>query len=160
MSCPRRYLVRCPGLPRRTLTKESTSLFVLRPYRARRERKPSSAGAGRALLAAGALAAPLLGLAAGANAAGAASTPAAAACAADRAAGTMTFVSPFGYDASAGIIDVFAARSLGYFAAECLSVQIIAAAPSPPALVSSGRATVTGEGSAADALLAIGQGAR
>ncbi|MGH9028203.1 MAG: hypothetical protein ACRDV4_01090, partial [Acidimicrobiales bacterium] len=35
-------------------------------------------------------------------------------CSANRGAGTVTYVSPFGYDASAGILDVFAAQKLGY----------------------------------------------
>lgn len=70
----------------------------------------------------------------------------------------MTFVSPFGFDASAGIIEVFAAQRLGYFADLCLSVDIVASSPDPYALVSSGTATVTNEGSAADALVAIGDG--
>ena len=41
-------------------------------------------------------------------------TISAAACARNKAAGPLTFVSPFGYDASAGILDVFSAQSLGY----------------------------------------------
>jgi putative hydroxymethylpyrimidine transport system substrate-binding protein len=83
----------------------------------------------------------------------------AATCAADRAAGRVTFVSAFGYDASAGILDVFAAQHLGYFADLCLDVSIVANAPSPPALVASGRAQVTGEGSAADTLAIDASGA-
>jgi NitT/TauT family transport system substrate-binding protein len=79
-------------------------------------------------------------------------------CAADRSAGTVTFVSPFGYDASVGIADVFAAQHLGYFADLCLHVDIVATSPDPYALVSSGAATVTNEGSAADALVAIAGG--
>ena len=80
-------------------------------------------------------------------------------CAANRAAGTLTFVSPFGYDASAGIIDVFAAAHLGYFRDLCLKVAFVTSSYTPAELVSAGRGTITGEGSAADALAAIAGGA-
>lgn len=83
-----------------------------------------------------------------------------ATCRSDRAAGTITFVSPFGFDASAGILDVFAAKSLGYFATECLTVQFVTNSYTPNQLVSSGAATITGEGSAADAMLAIAGGSK
>jgi NitT/TauT family transport system substrate-binding protein len=79
-------------------------------------------------------------------------------CKTNRAAGAMTFVSPFGYDASAGIIDIFAAKELGYFAALCIDVNITSSY-TPYILVSSGRAQVTGEGSAADDLLEVAHGA-
>jgi len=76
-------------------------------------------------------------------------------CAANRAAGTVHFASPFGYDASAGIIDVYAADKLGYFADLCLNVDFIAVptSASPYALVSADAAQITGEGSAADAIV-------
>lgn len=80
-------------------------------------------------------------------------------CAANRSAGTMTFVSPFGYDASAGIIDVFAAQSLGYFSDMCLKVSFVTSSFTPNELVSAGTGTITGEGSAADDLLAVANGA-
>ncbi|MCU1492103.1 MAG: thiamine biosynthesis protein [Acidimicrobiaceae bacterium] len=83
-------------------------------------------------------------------------------CAANRAAGTLTFLSAFGYDASAGILDVLAAKQLGYFSALCLNVDIVAsssAAVQGFELVSSGKATVTGKGSAADFLTAASAGA-
>lgn len=73
-------------------------------------------------------------------------------CAANRAAGPMTFVSPFEYDASAGIIDVFDAQSLGYFKDLCLTVKFVPSSFTPNQLVSAGTATITGEGSAADDL--------
>jgi NitT/TauT family transport system substrate-binding protein len=81
-------------------------------------------------------------------------------CAANRAAGTITFVSPFGYDASAGIIDVVDAAALGYFSDLCLDVKIEVPsfALSPDLLVSSGKGTVTGEGSAADDLVKVANG--
>ncbi len=80
-------------------------------------------------------------------------------CASNRAAGPITFASPFGYDASAGILDVFAAQHLGYFATMCLDVRFVTSSATPIALVSSGRATITGEGSAADFLSAAANGA-
>lgn len=79
-------------------------------------------------------------------------------CRANRAVGTITFVSPFGYDASAGILDVIEAQRLGYFAELCLDVQIVTSSSTPYELVSSGHATVTGEGSAADLLEAVAAG--
>jgi NitT/TauT family transport system substrate-binding protein len=80
-------------------------------------------------------------------------------CAANRAAGTITYVSPFGFDASAGIIDVFAAQKLGYFADMCLNVGFVTNATDANELVSSNTAQVTNEGSAADVLEAIAGGA-
>jgi NitT/TauT family transport system substrate-binding protein len=82
-------------------------------------------------------------------------------CAANRAAGPMTFVSPFLYDASAGIIDVVDAQSLGYFSQLCITVriEIPSEASSPYEIVAAGRGTVTGEGSAADDLVGVAHGA-
>ena len=81
-------------------------------------------------------------------------------CGANKAAGTVKFVSPFGYDASAGIIDVYAAKKLGYFKDLCLDVDFIDAPPGESLpLVSAGTAQVTGEGSAADTLVAQANGA-
>ena len=76
-------------------------------------------------------------------------------CVANKAAGTVHFASPFGYDASAGIIDVYAAEKLGYFADLCLDVDFIdvPTSASPYALVSAGAAQITGEGSAADTIV-------
>jgi putative hydroxymethylpyrimidine transport system substrate-binding protein len=82
----------------------------------------------------------------------------AARCAANRDAGTITYVSPFGFDASAGIIEVFAADKLGYFSDECLKVRIVTSAPNSAALVSAGRATTTSTGSAADFLVLASNG--
>jgi NitT/TauT family transport system substrate-binding protein len=84
----------------------------------------------------------------------------AATCASDKAAGVITFVSPFGFDASVGILDVFAAQSLGYFADECLTVRFVTNSYVPNQLVSSGAGTITGEGSAADAMLAVANGSK
>jgi NitT/TauT family transport system substrate-binding protein len=79
-------------------------------------------------------------------------------CAANRAAGTITYVSPFGFDASAGIIDVFAADKLGYFDDLCLEVRFITSAQNSAALVSAGTATTSSTGSAADFLVGAANG--
>jgi hypothetical protein len=79
-------------------------------------------------------------------------------CAANKAAGTITYVSPFGFDASAGIIDVFAAQKLGYFKDLCLNVNFVTNSQDSTALVSAGKAQVTNVGSAADYLTAVGSG--
>ena len=84
----------------------------------------------------------------------------AARCAANRRAGTIVFASPFGYDASVGILDVEEAQRLGYFSSLCLKVAFVGAANNPYALVSSGAAQITGEGSAADTLQAVATGSR
>jgi len=83
----------------------------------------------------------------------------AARCARNRAAGPLTFVSPFSYDASAGIIDVVAAQHLGYFRDLCLTVHLVMSSYTPSQLVSTGTGTVTGEGSAADDLALAANGA-
>lgn len=80
-------------------------------------------------------------------------------CAVNRSAGTVTYVSPFGFDASAGIIDVFAAQKLGYFRAMCLQVELVTNSQDSTELVSSGRATVSNIGSAADDLGEVAEGA-
>ncbi len=87
--------------------------------------------------------------------AGGALAPSSSECVANKAAGTVHFASPFGYDASAGIIDVYAAGKLGYFADLCLHVDFIdvPTSASPYALVSADAAQITGEGSAADAIV-------
>ena len=80
-------------------------------------------------------------------------------CAKNRAAGTITYASPFGYDASAGILDTFVAQKLGYFQSLCLTVRFVSNSPQSTELVSSGRATVSSIGSAADDLEAVANGA-
>lgn len=81
-------------------------------------------------------------------------SPTSSECRADKAAGAVKFASPFGYDASAGIIDVYAAQKLGYFSDLCLDVQFIDTPldESSYTLVSADSAQVTGSGSAADAM--------
>ena len=80
-------------------------------------------------------------------------------CSRNAGVGTINYVSAFGYDASAGIIDVYMAQKLGYFKDLCLHVALNAAAFNGQQLVSSGAAQVTGIGSAADALLSKASGA-
>jgi putative hydroxymethylpyrimidine transport system substrate-binding protein len=80
-------------------------------------------------------------------------------CNRNKAAGTITFISPFGYDAAAGLMDVFMAQHLGYFKDLCLNVAINASAQNGQELVSAGRAQFTSIGSAADHLLAKANGA-
>ena len=80
-------------------------------------------------------------------------------CAQNKAAGTITYVSPFGFDASAGIIDVFAAEKLGYFGDLCLTTKFVTNSDDYLSLVSSGSATTTSTGSAADFLVAAATGA-
>jgi ABC-type nitrate/sulfonate/bicarbonate transport system substrate-binding protein len=81
-------------------------------------------------------------------------------CLANKAAGTVRFASPYGYDASAGIIDVYAALKLGYFADLCLKVDFVYVpfTESNYSLVSAGTAQVTGAGSAADAIVQESEG--
>lgn len=79
-------------------------------------------------------------------------------CTANRTAGTITYVSPFGYDASTGIIDVAAAQKLGYFGDLCLNVHLIWNSQDATSLVSSGTATTTNVGSASDFLVAVSTG--
>lgn len=116
----------------------------------------------RALLKAALCAAVMIALAA-CGSAPAAPRPAAAIssqdCAKNRAAGTITYASPFGYDASAGILEAFVAQKLGYFQDLCLNVAFVSNSPQSTELVSSGRATVSSIGSAADDLEAVGNGA-
>ncbi|MCU1504908.1 MAG: hypothetical protein JWM12_4262 [Ilumatobacteraceae bacterium] len=45
-------------------------------------------------------------------------------CAANKAAGTITFLTGFDFAASASMVDVFVAHSKGYYTALCLDVQI------------------------------------
>lgn len=75
-------------------------------------------------------------------------------CDRNKAAGTITYVSGYGYSASAGQLDVFLAKELGYFDALCLTVDINAAGGNGQQLVSSGQAQFTALGSASDVMLA------
>jgi NitT/TauT family transport system substrate-binding protein len=80
-------------------------------------------------------------------------------CKRNQAAGTINYVSPFGYDAAATIMEVYVAEHLGYFKALCLKVSFNATSFTSEQLVSSGRGTVTAIGSAADHILSAAAGA-
>lgn len=77
-----------------------------------------------------------------------------ATCARNQAAGTITYISGYGYSASAGQLDVFLAKDKGYFDALCLNVEINAAGGNGQQLVASGQAQFTALGSASDVMLA------
>jgi NitT/TauT family transport system substrate-binding protein len=79
-------------------------------------------------------------------------------CSSNQAAGTITYISPFAYDASAGIIDAFAAQKLGYFKDMCLNVAFVTNSQTSTELVAAGRGTTSSIGSAADFLQAVSQG--
>ena len=81
----------------------------------------------------------------------------AARCAANQAAGTITYLTGFGWQASVGILDPIAADALGYYSAMCLRVQLKPGNGDPTSsgqLVAAGRATVTELGSPSDAITA------
>ncbi|WP_198931574.1 ABC transporter substrate-binding protein [Rhizobium rhizosphaerae] len=79
-------------------------------------------------------------------------------CARNKAAGTITFLTSFAYAASAGILDVVAARDLGYFKALCLDVALEPGSTNTQ-LVSAGTAQMAGLGGASDVLVAVDHGA-
>lgn len=68
--------------------------------------------------------------------------------------GTITYISGYGYSASAGQMDVFLAEEMGLFDALCLDVEINASGANGQQLVSAGQAQFTALGSASDVLLA------
>ncbi|WP_197410732.1 ABC transporter substrate-binding protein [Devosia epidermidihirudinis] len=75
-------------------------------------------------------------------------------CERNKAAGTITYISGYGYSASAGQLDVFLAKEMGFFDQLCLTVDINAAGGNGQLLVSSGQAQFTALGSASDVMLA------
>lgn len=75
-------------------------------------------------------------------------------CKRNQDAGTITYISGYGYSASAGQIDVFLAKELGYFDDLCLDVEINASGANGQQLVASGQAQFTALGSASDVMLA------
>lgn len=75
-------------------------------------------------------------------------------CERNAAAGKITYISGYGYSASAGQMDVFLAQQMGYFADLCLDVDINAAGVDGQQLVAAGKAQFTALGSAADVLMA------
>lgn len=76
-------------------------------------------------------------------------------CAANRAAGRITFITGFEYEATVGTIDPVAAQAQGYFKDLCLDVSIKPGTgnPSPSAqAVAAGRATIAELGGASDVI--------
>jgi|SRR5579875_569732 len=76
-------------------------------------------------------------------------------CAANRAAGTITYLTGFGWEASVGILDPIAAQGLGYYSELCLRVHLEPGNGDPTSsgqLVAAGRVTLTELGSPADAI--------
>ncbi len=82
-------------------------------------------------------------------------------CAANEAAGTVTYLTGFGWQADVGILDVVAAQADGYYAAECLHVVIRPGTGDPGAtseLVAAGRATFGELGAPSDAITVASHG--
>lgn len=77
-----------------------------------------------------------------------------ASCQRNQAAGPITYISGYGYSASAGQMDVFLAKELGYFKDLCLNVDINASGANGQQLVAAGQAQLTALGSASDVMLA------
>ncbi|XBH21027.1 ABC transporter substrate-binding protein [Jonesiaceae bacterium BS-20] len=75
------------------------------------------------------------------------------ACERNEAAGKITYISGYGYSASAGQLDVFLAKELGYFDELCLDVEINASGANGQQLVAAGQAQFTALGSASDVML-------
>ena len=75
-------------------------------------------------------------------------------CARNQDVGTITYISGYGYSASAGQLDVFLAKELGYFDDLCLTVDINASGANGQQLVAAGQAQFTALGSASDVMLA------
>lgn len=75
-------------------------------------------------------------------------------CKRNQDVGTITYISGYGYSASAGQLDVFLAQELGYFDELCLDVEINASGANGQQLVASGQAQFTALGSASDVMLA------
>jgi putative hydroxymethylpyrimidine transport system substrate-binding protein len=79
-------------------------------------------------------------------------------CSRNRAAGSITFLTSFAYAATSGILDVLAARQLGYFDALCLKVSVEPGSTNAQ-LLSAGTAQLAGLGDASSVLVAIDNGA-
>jgi ABC-type nitrate/sulfonate/bicarbonate transport system substrate-binding protein len=112
----------------------------------------------------GLLVAVLAGLAASGNAS-ATATPkplvSSSRCASNRAAGTITYLTGFGWQASVGILDPIAADAQGYYSEMCLRVQLKPGNGDPTSssqLVAADRATITELGSPSDAITAAAGG--
>ncbi|CAN5323512.1 ABC transporter substrate-binding protein [soil metagenome] len=82
-------------------------------------------------------------------------------CAQNKAAGAITYVTGYQYQASASILDVLAAKQLGYFDALCLDVTVQPGTGDTAGnaqLVAAGTATITDLGGDSDLLLAHSNG--
>ena len=82
-------------------------------------------------------------------------------CAANRAAGTITYLTGFGWQASVGILDPIAADAQGLYSEMCLRVDLRPGNGDPTSssqLVTAGRATITELGSPSDAITAAAAG--
>ncbi|RFA17989.1 ABC transporter substrate-binding protein [Subtercola boreus] len=82
-------------------------------------------------------------------------------CATNKAAGKITYITGFQYQASASILDILAAKQLGYFDALCLDVEIQPGTGDTAGnaqLVAAGTATITDLGGDSDLLLAQANG--
>ena len=82
-------------------------------------------------------------------------------CAANRAAGTITYLTGFGWQASVGILDPIAALAQGFYSEMCLKVELKPGTGDPTStsqLVAAGRATISELGSASDAIQAAAGG--
>lgn len=79
-------------------------------------------------------------------------------CAENQAAGPITFLTSFGFVASAGLLDVVTAADKGFFKDLCLDVTLEPGSNNTQ-LVSAGTAQFAGVGSPSDVLVAIDNGA-
>ncbi|HET9690747.1 MAG TPA: ABC transporter substrate-binding protein [Acidimicrobiales bacterium] len=129
---------------------------------ARRRRARAAVAAGLAVAAGATLAA--CGSSGGTSTAGkppAAGLISASRCAANRAAGTITYLSGFQWTATVGTVDVAAAAANGWYHDLCLDVSLHAGSGDPAvatSTVASGRTTITEVGGAADAVTAAAGG--
>ncbi|WP_372593435.1 ABC transporter substrate-binding protein [Actinotalea sp.] len=82
-------------------------------------------------------------------------------CAANEAAGTLTYITGYQYQSSAGILEAIAAEALGYFDEMCLDVEIQPGTGDTAGnaqLVAAGTAQVTSLGNEAEVLKAVAGG--
>ncbi|HTW06320.1 MAG TPA: ABC transporter substrate-binding protein [Acidimicrobiales bacterium] len=76
-------------------------------------------------------------------------------CTTNRAAGTITYLTGFGWEASVGILDPIVAEDQGFYRELCLTVKLVPGTGDPTSsgqLVAAGRATVTELGSPDDVI--------
>jgi NitT/TauT family transport system substrate-binding protein len=82
-------------------------------------------------------------------------------CTANRDAGTITYLTGFGWQASVGILDPIAAKAQGFYSDLCLDVVLRPGTGDPTStsqLVAAGKATLSELGSASDAITAAAGG--